>query len=72
MIGSWNAFLWPSLVGRDERRTVQVAISQFMTSQGVKMPELFMGSLVAILPMLVVFLFLQRYLVQGFTTSGLR
>lgn len=72
LIGSWNAFLWPSLVGRDERRTVQVAISQFMTSQGVKMPELFMGSLVAILPMLVVFLFLQRYLVQGFTTSGLR
>ena len=72
LIGSWNAFLWPSLVGRDERRTAQVALSQFMTSQGVKMPELFMGSLVAILPMLVAFLFLQRYLVQGFTTSGLR
>jgi len=31
-----------------------------------------MGSLIAILPMLVVFLFLQRFLVQGLTTSGLR
>lgn len=72
LIGSWNAFLWPNLVGRDERRTVQVAISQFMTSQGVKMPELFMGSLVAILPMLVAFIILQRFLVQGLTTSGLR
>lgn len=72
LIGSWNAFLWPSLVGRDATRTVQVALSQFMTSQGVRYPELFMGSLVAIVPMIFVFLFLQRYLVQGLTTSGLR
>lgn len=72
LIGSWNAFLWPTLVGRDATRTVQVALSQFMTSQGVRYPELFMGTLVAVLPMLFVFLFLQRYLVQGLTTSGLR
>ena len=43
-----------------------------MTSQNVRYPELFMGSLIAILPMLVVFLFLQRFLVQGLATSGLR
>ncbi len=72
LIGAWNAFLWPSLVGRDSTRTVQVALSQFMTSQGVRYPELFMGSLIVVAPMLVVFLFLQRYLVQGLTTSGLR
>ncbi|GAA3855622.1 carbohydrate ABC transporter permease [Tessaracoccus defluvii] len=72
LIGSWNAFLWPTLVGRDATRTVQVALSQFMTSQGVRYPELFMGTLVAVLPMLLVFLFLQRFLVQGLTTSGLR
>lgn len=72
LIGAWNAFLWPSLVGRENTRTVQVALSQFMTSQGVKYPELFMGSLIAVLPMLVVFLFLQRYLVQGLTTTGLK
>ena len=72
LIGSWNAFLWPSLVGRAATRTVQVALSQYMTSQNVRYPELFMGSLIAILPMLVVFLFLQRFLVQGLTTSGLR
>lgn len=71
-IGAWNAFLWPTLIGRDATRTVQVALSQFMTSQGVRYPELFMGSLVAVLPMLFVFLFLQRYLVQGLTTSGLK
>ena len=72
LIGSWNAFLWPSLVGREATRTVQVALSQYMTSQNVRYPELFVGSLIAILPMLVVFLFLQRFLVQGLATSGLR
>lgn len=72
-IGSWNAFLWPMLIAQDpSMRTVQVALSQFMTSQGIKYPEMFMGALIAVAPALVVFLFLQRWLVQGVTQSGLK
>lgn len=72
-IGSWNAFLWPNLIAQDPGlRTVQVALSQFMTSQGVMYPEMFSGALIGILPALVVFLFLQRWLVQGVTQSGLK
>lgn len=70
-IGAWNAFLWPLLVARDNTRTVQLTLSRFMTSQGVDYAQLFAGALVAIVPVVVVFLFLQRYLVQGMTTSGL-
>lgn len=70
-IGSWNAFLWPMLVARDNTKTVQVALSQFMTSQGVEYPELFTGALIAVLPVLILFLFLQRYLVAGVERSGL-
>ena len=71
-IGAWNAFLWPLLIGQDQRyRTVQVALSQFLTSQGVNFPQLFTGALVAIVPVLLVFLFLQRYLVQGVERSGI-
>lgn len=70
-IGAWNAFLWPLLVARDNTRTVQLTLSRFMTSQGVQYSELFAGALVAIAPVVVVFLFLQRYLVQGMETSGL-
>lgn len=71
-IGSWNAFLWPLLIGQDrDFRTVQVALSQFMSSQGVDVPQLFVGAAVAILPVLLVFLFLQRYLVQGVERSGI-
>jgi multiple sugar transport system permease protein len=71
-IGSWNSFLWPLLIGQDrEFRTVQVALSQFLTSQNVDLPQLFVGATVAIIPVLLVFLFLQRYLVQGVERSGI-
>jgi multiple sugar transport system permease protein len=71
-IGAWNAFLWPLLIGQDRSfRTVQVALSQFLSSQRVDMPQLFIGATVAILPVLLVFLFLQRYLVQGVERSGI-
>jgi multiple sugar transport system permease protein len=71
-IGSWNAFLWPLLIGQDRSfRTVQVALSAFLTSQNVNLPQLFVGATVAIIPVLLVFLFLQRYLVQGVERSGI-
>ncbi|MGO1974150.1 MAG: carbohydrate ABC transporter permease [Propionibacteriaceae bacterium] len=71
-INSWNAFLWPLLIGQDrEYRTIQVALSQFMTSQGINMPQLFVGAAVSIIPVLLVFVFLQRYLVQGVEQSGI-
>ena len=71
-IGAWNSFLWPLLIGQDkDYRTVQVSLSQFMTSQRVDYPQLFLGAAVAILPVLLVFVFLQRYLVQGVERSGI-
>jgi len=71
-IGSWNAFLWPLLIGQDRMyRTVQVSLSQFLTSQRVDVPQLFIGAAVAIVPVLLIFIFLQRYLVQGVESSGI-
>ena len=71
-IGSWNAFLWPLLIGQDRLyRTVQVSLSQFLTSQRVDIPQLFIGAAVAIVPVLLIFIFLQRYLVQGVESSGI-
>ena len=70
-IGAWNSFLWPLLVARDNTTTVQLTLSRFMTSQGVNYSELFAGALVAIVPVVIVFLVLQRYLVQGLETSGM-
>lgn len=72
-VTSWNSFLWPLVIGRSsDSWTVQVALSTFLTAQTINLPQLFMAAAVAILPLVFVFLFLQRYLVQGVTQSGLK
>jgi|SwirhisoilCB2_FD_contig_41_11864480_length_343_multi_2_in_0_out_0_1 multiple sugar transport system permease protein len=49
-------------------RTVQVSLSQFRTSQRVDIPSLF---IVAIVPVLLIFIFRQRYRVQNVEQSGI-
>lgn len=71
-IGSWNAFLWPLVIAQDQEAwTVQIALSTFLTAQSVNLAELFMAALVAILPLLLMFLFLQRWIVEGVERTGI-
>jgi multiple sugar transport system permease protein len=72
-VASWNAFLWPLVIGQDQSSwTAQVALSTFLTAQQINLHELFVAAGVSILPLLLVFLFLQRYLVQGVTETGIK
>jgi multiple sugar transport system permease protein len=71
-IASWNAFLWPLVVGKDrDKWTVQVALSSFLNSQSPQMTQLFVASAISILPLLVGFLLLQRYIVEGVERTGI-
>ncbi|MGQ4513593.1 ABC transporter permease subunit [Streptomyces sp. DW26H14] len=71
-IGAWNSFLWPLVIGQDRGAwTVQVALSSFTTSQVVRLHELFVAAAVSIVPLLVVFLFFQRWIVAGVELSGI-
>ncbi|MFI0910787.1 carbohydrate ABC transporter permease [Streptomyces abikoensis] len=71
-IGAWNSFLWPLVIGQGRSSwTVQVALSTFTTAQTVTVHELFVAAAVSILPLLLVFLFLQRYIVAGVERSGI-
>ncbi len=71
-IGSWNAFLWPLVIGRDANAwTVQIALSTYLTAQSVDYAQLFMGALVAIAPLLLMFLLLQRWIVEGVERTGI-
>ncbi|MGW2488989.1 carbohydrate ABC transporter permease [Streptomyces sp. NPDC001606] len=72
-INGWNAFLWPLVIGQDPSAwTVQVALSSYMTNQTVNYHLIFMATAVSILPLLFVFLFLQRWLVQGIAQTGIK
>ncbi|HNQ05575.1 MAG TPA: carbohydrate ABC transporter permease [Tetrasphaera sp.] len=71
-IGSWNAFLWPLVIGREQTTwTVQIALSTFLTAQSVDLSHLFAAALVAIAPLLLMFLFLQRWIVEGVERTGM-
>ncbi|MFH8218581.1 carbohydrate ABC transporter permease [Streptomyces sp. NPDC018057] len=71
-LGAWNSFLWPLVIGQDQSAwTVQVALSSFTTAQVVRLHELFVAAAVSILPLLVVFLCFQRWIVAGVERSGI-
>ncbi|MFJ9584095.1 carbohydrate ABC transporter permease [Streptomyces acidicola] len=72
-INGWNSFLWPLVIGQDPSAwTVQVALSAYMTNQTVNYHLIFMATAISILPLLLVFLFLQRWLVQGIAQTGIK
>ena len=72
-IYSWNAFLWPAIIGQSPgSRTVQVVLSAFLTAQTINLPALFMGAVVGAAPLVIVFLVMQRYIVQGVRMSGIK
>ncbi len=72
-ISSWNAFLWPLIIGQtSDWWTVQVVLSTFLTAQTINLPALFMGAAIAVLPLVILFMFAQRYIVEGVATSGIK
>jgi multiple sugar transport system permease protein len=70
---SWNNFVWPLIVTRsDDLRVIQVGLAAFRETDQVLWEYLMAGTVLATLPMIVLFLFTQRYFVQGFATAGIK
>jgi multiple sugar transport system permease protein len=72
-MGSWNAFVWPAVVAqRKEMYTLPVALASLSGRETVHYGVLLAGVIVVITPVLLLFVFLQRYFVQGVATAGLK
>lgn len=72
-IGSWNSFVWPLIISQDSSNyTVQIVLSTFLTAQTLNLHGIFLGATLAILPLVVLFLVLQRYIVEGVKQTGIR
>jgi multiple sugar transport system permease protein len=71
---SWNNFLWPLVVAQSEERyTLPVALAIFAVGENKSDYGLLMaGSVVIIVPVLVVFMILQRHFVRGIATTGIK
>ncbi len=72
-LDSWNNLLWPLIiVTRVEMRTVALGLMEFQTLHGTSYHLLMAGATVATIPILLLFMFLQRYFIQGVVLSGLK
>ncbi len=71
--GSWNSFLWPLIIAQDERMyTLPVAVSVLAGQYGENLGIQMAGSCIVIAPILVFFLFVQRYFIKGIALTGLK
>ena len=72
-LGNWTAFLWPLIVTSSaELYTVPVGLSSFSGEFQSDWELIMTGAAVATLPTLLVFLFLQRYIIRGVILGGLK
>jgi len=72
-MGNWNAYLWPMVVITEkERRTLPIILTWYSNQHGAR-PHLQMtATVMVVVPILIVYFFFQRWIVQGFTMSGFK
>jgi multiple sugar transport system permease protein len=73
-LASWNNFLWPLVaVQSSDKYTLPVALALYSTGQNtVRYGLMIAGAALIVIPIIIVFLVLQRYFVQGIATTGLK
>lgn len=72
-ISTWNEYFWPLLLSRTaENSVIQIGIQMFMTAEGNQWGPLMAASTLASLPVLLIYVVLQRQVVQSFMKSGIR
>lgn len=72
-MGAWNSFLWPQiLLHRSEHFTLPIALNQLVGLQQQSYGTLMAGTLLSVLPVIALFLLLQREFVAGLTTGAVK
>ncbi len=70
---NWNNYLWPLVVTKSrDMQVIQVAIAAFAGEHATQWQLIMAGSTVAAIPGLLLYLFFQRYLIEGVKLSGLK
>ena len=72
-ISSWNDYFWPLLVTRSqENAVVQIGLQMFFTQEGNQWGPLMAASTLASLPILALYVALQRQIIDSFVRSGIK
>ncbi len=72
-MGSWNDFLWPLLVLTDRaKQTLPAGLATLQGQYTFDYGKLMAGAAVTAIPVLIIYIFLQRYIVESVKTTGLK
>ena len=72
-LGSWNSLMWPLLVTNNPLlRPIQVGIAAFITDAGTQAQLLLAAVTISIVPIILLYLILQRWFIEGIATIGIR
>ena len=72
-VAHWNDFMWPFLVMTGEsKRTIQLAIQVFFGTQPIHYSAIMAALVVSAVPMLIMFIFMQKYYIEGIASSGIK
>lgn len=72
-VAHWNDFMWPLLVVTgEEKRTIQLAIQTFFGSKPINYGPIMASLTISAIPMLLMFIFLQKYYVEGIASTGIK
>ncbi|HEY2642753.1 MAG TPA: carbohydrate ABC transporter permease [Galbitalea sp.] len=72
-MSSWNSFLWPLIVLRSPQlQTLPIALAGLQGQYISQWDVIMAGSVVSILPMLALYVFAQKYVIQGVASSGIK
>ncbi|WDH78171.1 carbohydrate ABC transporter permease [Microbacterium esteraromaticum] len=71
-ISAWNEYLWPTLIMRQSDALLQVGVRSFLSAEGNNWGATMAAAGLACVPVLLIYIFLQRYVVDAFVRSGLK
>ncbi len=72
-MGAWNEFLWPLIImTKESKYTLPVALANLNGQHNTEWGLLMAGSVVVIVPILILFIFMQRHFVKGMVLSGIK
>lgn len=69
----WNNFMWPMIILSDpDKATVQMGLQAFSYNHATEYGPMMAGSVVATVPIFILFIFAQKYFIQGIAFSGIK
>ena len=72
-ISNWNAYLWPLIVLRDvDVRTLPIILTWYNDRHTADLGLQMAASVLIVMPILVIYIFMNRWVVRGFALSGLK